>query len=121
MKTLKNQFASRCELDVNRCELVNSSTGLGSGRGTIDPITVAEILMNAGIDPVRPQDATLTNDEPTSEQSTQDAADALQATLSPPMLKLPLKGSKPVLPNIIHVSFRRVSASQRIFFRRPER
>ncbi|MFN6129907.1 MAG: hypothetical protein ACK6DC_01540 [Planctomycetota bacterium] len=44
-------------------------------RVSVDPITVDEILRDAGIDPVRPQDEPLASDEPTSEQSSQDAAE----------------------------------------------
>lgn len=77
MKTLKNQFASRCELDVNRCELVNSSTGLGSGRGTIDPITVDQILEQAGIDPIEPQAEPIASEDGSSEQSDQAASESV--------------------------------------------
>ncbi|MFO0013245.1 MAG: hypothetical protein ACK553_10910 [Planctomycetota bacterium] len=44
-------------------------------RVSVDPETVAEILEAAGIDPIRPQDEPLASDEPTSEQSSQDAAE----------------------------------------------
>lgn len=44
-------------------------------RVSVDPETVAEILRDAGIDPIEPQAEPLTSDEPTSEQSSQDAAE----------------------------------------------
>lgn len=48
---------------------------------------------------------------------TKPALDALGAILgAPPMLKLPLEGSKPVLPNECHVSYEKVRVSDRSFF-----
>jgi hypothetical protein len=51
-------------------------------RVSVDPETVAEILEAAGIDPVRPQDEPLASDEPTSEQSSQDAAERVTGDAS---------------------------------------